>query len=238
MKKTIFLTVITAVLAISFAAAQDVDKILDAHFKAIGQKNLLKTNTLKATGKAMIMGMESPFTMYSKRPDKIRVVVEFQGSQIIQGYDGETAWMINPMMGSSSAVEISGPEADGIIESADKDGLLWKYKEKGHQVELEGTEEVNGRQAYVLKMTKKNGNIARYYIDKENYLMPRMTTQTEMNGMPVDVDVQISDYREVGGFKMPFNTDQRIGGQSMTNFIIGNVEINMDLEDSLFSKPD
>ena len=238
MKKTIFLTVITAVLAISFAAAQDVDKILDSHFKAIGQKNLLKVKTLKTTGKAMIMGMESPFTMYSKRPDKICVEMEFQGSKIIQGYDGETAWMINPMMGSTTAVEISGPQADDIIESADQDGLLWKYKEKGHTLELEGTEEVNGREAYVLKMTKKNGNIARYYIDKENYLLPRMITQTEMNGMPTDVDVLISDYREVDGFKMPFNTDQRISGQSMINFIIDNVELDLELEDSLFSKPE
>ena len=85
-----------AFLAISFISAQDIDKILDNHFKAIGQKNLKKVETLEVTGKALIMGMESPLEMFSKRPDKSRVNIEYQGSQINQGYDGVTAWMVNP----------------------------------------------------------------------------------------------------------------------------------------------
>ena len=36
--------------------------------------------------------------------------------------------MINPMMGGSTAVEVTGAEAVGILEAADIDGQLWNYK--------------------------------------------------------------------------------------------------------------
>ena len=177
MRKSIFTSLLVAFAAISFTTAQDLDKILDNHFETIGQKNLKNVKTIQANGKAVMMGMESPFQMISKRPDKIQVTVEVQGAKIIQAYDGETAWMINPMMGSADPVDMTGPEADGLIESADLDGQLWNYKEKGHQLELEGTEEVDGAEAYVLKLTKKNGNIDYYYLETESYLILKMKSK-------------------------------------------------------------
>jgi outer membrane lipoprotein-sorting protein len=237
MKKNIFISLIVAFVAISVSSAQDLDKILDKHFETIGQKKLLKVKTMQATGKAVMMGMDSPFKMISKRPNKIQVTVEFQGAKIIQAYDGETAWMINPMMGSADPMDVTGPEADGLIESGDLDGQLWNYKEKGHTLELEGTEEVDGSEAYVLKLTKKNGNIDYYYMETESYLILKLKSKTMMNGSETEAEGLFSNYQDVDGYIMAFTIEQKYGGQTAMTIMMDEIKTNVEVDDSIFSKP-
>ncbi len=237
MKKNIFITLIIAFVATSISSAQDLDKILDKHFETIGQKKLLKVKTIQATGKAVMMGMDSPFQMIGKRPNKVQVTVEFQGAKIIQAYDGETAWMINPMMGSADPIDMTGPELDGMIESSDMDGQLWNYKEKGHQLELEGTEEVDGAEAYVLKLTKKNGNIDHYYMETESYLILKIKSKTIMNGSETEAEALLSNYQDVNGYLMAFTIEQKYGGQTAMTIMMDEVESNVEVDDSIFSKP-
>ena len=238
MRKSIFTSLLVAFAAISFTSAQDLDKILDNHFETIGQKNLKNVKTIQANGKAVMMGMESPFQMTSKRPDKIQVTVEFQGAKIINAYDGETAWMINPMMGSADPIDMTGPEADGLIESGDMDGQLWNYKEKGHQLELEGTEDVDGAEAYVLKLTKKNGNIDYYYLETESYLILKIKSKTIVNGSETEAEALLSNYQEVDGYVMAFTIEQKFGGQSAMTIMMDEVKANVEVDDSMFSKPE
>jgi outer membrane lipoprotein-sorting protein len=237
MKKSIFISLMVLLVATSVSTAQDLDKILDNHFETIGQKELLDVKTIQATGKAVMMGMESPFEMVGKRPNKVRITIEFQGAQIIQAYDGETAWMVNPMMGSADPIDMTGPEADGMIESSDMDGQLWNYKEKGHQLELEGTEEVDGAEAYVLKLTKKNGNIDYYYLETESYLILKMKSKTMMNGSETESETLLSNYQEIDGYIMAFTIEQKVGGQTAITIMMDDVKSNVSLEDSIFSKP-
>ncbi len=177
-----------AFMAMAFISAQDLEEILDTYFETIGQEKLLKMKTMQASGKAMMMGMENPFVSIAQRPDKIRVEVDIQGAKILQAYDGESAWMVNPLSGSADPIDLTGPDADGMIESSDMDGLLWKYEEKGHQLELEGTEEVEGSEVFVLKMTKKNGNIDYYYMDAENYVVVQIKSKIMMEGSEIETE--------------------------------------------------
>ena len=237
MRKNILLSVILAFVAMSLISAQDPDKILEKHFQAIGQKNLTKAKNYQATGKAVMNGMENPFKMISQRPGKVRIIVEFQGAEIVQGFDGETAWMINPMMGSSGAVVITGPEADGVIDASDMDGQLWMYKKKGHQLELAGSEKVGDKDVYVLKLTKKNGVVDRYYMDQESFLIHRLETSAVANGADIDVEVLLSNFQKVNGYMMPFTTVQKFNGQAGMEIIFDEVKFDVEADDSLFSKP-
>jgi len=236
MKKRFAFSILMAFLAIAASMAQDLQELLDKHFEAIGQENLLKVKSINAKGKAMQMGMEFPFEMINKRPDKLKIMIEVQGSQIIQAYDGETVWAVNPMSGSSEPVEVSGPEADGLIESADMDGQLWKWKEKGHQLELEGTEEIDDMEMYVLKLTKKNGNVDYYYMDPDSYLIPKMKSKVIAQGSEMEVDVFLSNYQDVNGYIMPFTTEQSMNGQTMISIMIDKVEVDKEFDDAIFSK--
>jgi len=159
----------------------------------------------------------------------VRILLPSQDHK--QAYDGETAWIINPFMGSDNAVEITGPEGDGLRESADMDGLLWNYKEKGHQLELEGSGEEDGKSVFILKLTKKTGNTDYYYIDQESYLVHKQKSKSFLNGVEVEVETFLNDYRDVEGCMMPFQTTQRADGQEIMNLKLEKVELNVPLDD-------
>jgi outer membrane lipoprotein-sorting protein len=236
MKKHVFSAILMALLAIATSTAQNVQELLDTYFETIGQENLLKVKSIHATGKALQMGMEFPFEMINKRPDRLKMVFEVQGSQIIQAYDGETVWTINPMGGSSEPVDVTGPQAESLIESADMDGQLWNWKEKGHQLELQGTEEVDDVEMYVLKLTKKNGNIDYYYLDPDSYLVPKLVSKVMMQGSEMEVEVFMSNFQEVGGYIMPYTVEQRMNGQTILTIMIEEVKVDEEFEDAVFSK--
>ncbi len=238
MKKHIALSLFLAFAATAYMSAQDLEKILENHFKAIGQDKLLKIETIEATGKAFSMGMETKLTMLNKRPNKIKVTIDFQGNQIIQAYDGETAWMINPMAGLPGPVELTGAEAAAFSESSDMDGQLWNYQEKGHQLELAGTEKIDDDDAYVLKLTKNTGNTDHYYLNKDSYLIMRVKSTSVMNGSEVNTETNLSDYRKVKGYMMPYATSQVINGQPVNTIIFEEVKVNEGIDDAVFSKPE
>ena len=237
MNKKIILSIIMALAVISVSSAQNVDQILNKHFEAVGQQNLLKIHSIKSTGKAESMGMEMNFSMYIKRPAKVKILLQAEGAKIIRAFDGDTVWQINPMIGFSDPVDMTGSEADALKENADMDGQLWQYKEKGYQLALEGTEEVNGNECYVLKLTKKNDNTDYYYLDTASYLVRKVRTTADINGTPIDVDVLFSNFQDVDGYIMPFTTEQQLGGQTMMTYQLEKVETNVDMDDSIFSKP-
>ena len=66
--------------------------------------------TIKITGKMSAMGMEMPMEMLMKNPDKIKVIYSFNGQEMVSVFDGEKGYMINPMMGSSDPVELTGDQ--------------------------------------------------------------------------------------------------------------------------------
>lgn len=239
MKQRLFYTVILAFTAISFVCAQDLDEILDTHFKTIGQEKLLKANTMESSGKMTIamMGSEGGFKSINKRPNKMRVEVEVMGSNIVQAYDGITVWTINPMAGSSEAMEMTGAEAEGLIETADIDGQLWNYKEKGHVLELVGTEEYGGSKVFVLKLTKKNGKIDQYYIDSEDYVIVKIKAKIMSNGMELDMETLMSDFREVNGYLGAYTIEMKIGGQAYSTIQLEEIKYNATIDDALFAKP-
>ena len=74
---------LTAVAFLCFVAArsQSVDEILSKYFANTG--GLDKWKALKSftqTGKASQMGQEFPITLYGKAPNKIKVVLNIQGT--------------------------------------------------------------------------------------------------------------------------------------------------------------
>lgn len=236
MMKKLFLF-LTFASVFSISQSQDLDKILDNYFETIGQEVLLKAKSMTVTGKILQQGMELPFTMQMKRPGKMRLEADVQGTQIIQAFDGENGWAIMPFMGSPDPVDVTGPELEQMKENADMDGKLWDFKKKGSTAELIGKEDLDGSEAFVIKLTSKNGNIDTYYMDSENFVILKTVTKTVMQGSEVEVETLTSNFQDVNGYIMPFTTEQRVGGQVFMNMNMEKVEFNLPLEETLFVKP-
>lgn len=237
MRKKIFTLSIMAIFAIGILPAQDLEKILDSYFETIGQEKLLKVESMISTGTIQQMGMEMPFKVISKRPDKAYMEAEIQGSKMKQGYDGENGWIIQPWTGSSEPIDVTGPELSGLKEMADMDGKLWNYEEKGHQLELVGKEDMEGAEVFVLKLTEKDGNISHMYIDSENYVILKVKSKIVMQDSEVEMEAIMSNYQDIDGYIMPFTTQQLFNGTIGMTLNIEEVKYNEEIDDSIFDRP-
>ena len=86
-------------------------------------------------------------------------------------------------------------------------------------MELVGTEDMEGTEAYKIKVTKKlelaegeteeeaKPEITYYFIDAENFVILKTHAKTNMRGAEVEVDTYYSDYKEAGDFIMAYNIE-------------------------------
>jgi outer membrane lipoprotein-sorting protein len=235
-----------AVLAFLAAPAQaqdlTLDEVLNNYYEAIGGLDAWEAvQSIKMTGKMMMggMGIEAPFTVMAKRPNKARVEFEFQGMAGIQAYDGETAWQVMPFMGNPDPEEVPEDDAEDLYETADLDGPLVGWQESGYTVELLGMEETEGTPAYKLKVTLKNGNVQYYYLDAEYFIPIRMEGVREAQGRTVEYESIFSDYKEVDGLMIAHSIEARPKGAPAGQVVtIDLIELNVDLPDSLFVMPE
>jgi outer membrane lipoprotein-sorting protein len=225
--------------------AQDLDEVLNNYYEAIGGLDAWQSvQSVKATGTIMMggMGIEAPITLMAKRPNMARLEISYQGMVLVMAYDGETAWMINPFAGATDPEEMPEDEAKEIIEQADVDGPLIGYQEAGHQLELLGMEETEGTQAYKVKLTLNTGDVQYYYFDSEYFIPIMVEASREMQGRTVEGSALISDYKEVGDLMIPHATQNRLGrgptSQVVSSITIQQVELNVEMADSLFVMPE
>jgi len=126
--------------------AQSVDEILANYIKNTGgEEKWSKMESVVMIGSVPSPQGEFPFTIYSKKPNKMKVEIDLQGTAMIPfAYDGEVAWMINPMTGVSTAQKFPEDQISAIVDRAQFELPYVNYQEKGHEITLEGSEEIAG----------------------------------------------------------------------------------------------
>jgi outer membrane lipoprotein-sorting protein len=217
--------------------SQSLDDVLNDYFSAIGQDNLLKVNTQKLIGKMVQGGIEIPFTQMAKRPDKVHVEGTFQDLTFIQNYNGKEGWNVNPFTGVTEPQPMSDDELKGMRYQADMDGMLWNWKDKGYTVTLEGNEDMEGTPCFVIKLETNEGDTFTYYIDSDSYILLRSNTKMKVMGNESETDSYYSNYIMVEGIAVPGKIETKMNGQLMGTIVIEKVELNTDLDDTLFEKP-
>lgn len=222
--------------------AQDlsVDEVLARYYEAAGGVETMKSiMTRKMTGRMQVgPGIEAAFTMLAKRPAKMRMEFTVQGMTAVQAFDGEVGWMISPFMGQSEPEPMPADIVQTIREDADFDGPLIDYAAKGHTVEMLGKEDVQGTETYKLKLTLKDGQVTYYYLDSEYYLPIKTEARRTVQGMDINAETLMSDYKSVDGMMLPFSLQITGQGPQAQSLSIENVEFNVDIDDKVFVMPE
>lgn len=236
MRKSIFTTLAIIIAALfSFTQAQTIDDILAKHFKAVGQDNLIAAKSFTVKAKLSQMGMEMPMEMKIKKPDMFLTIVNMQGEKMIQAFDGEKGWMIAPWL-SAEPVELNGEQLQQAKNQANLEGELYNYKKKGSTADFAGKVNLDGKEAYRIKLTTSDGNAKDYFIDAETYLISKVKATISAQGQTVDVEQIMSDYKTIDGITtaMKIETKSPMG----SGFIImEEVKYNENFDDSIFKQP-
>jgi outer membrane lipoprotein-sorting protein len=186
--------------------------------------------------------MEAPIVQMNRRPNDFRMEFTVQGMTGVQAFDGSggVAWAISPFMGKKEPETAPAEETKLVADESDFDGALIDWKEKGHQLELVGKEQVEGADAFKLKLTRKSGTIEYVYIDAETGLEVKSEQKRVMRGTEVETETYMSDFKEVDG--IPFPHTLSMGGKGSAEnqrqkIVFEKVELNVAMNDTLFKVP-
>jgi outer membrane lipoprotein-sorting protein len=221
------------------AARQTVDDLVAKNLQAKGGAEKIRAiKSLKQVARVGMAGMEMSVTAYSKRPNLMRREMNMAGQTMVMAFDGTTAWQINPMMGSTSPVVATGPEAAMFKDEADFDGPLVDYKTKGHTIELVGTESSGGRRLHHLKVTTSTKRVVHVYLDAQTGLEAKVVSDIPASsaGAGGTIEQEFADFRDVSGLKFPFlvKTQSPTGPVTIT---VDSIEVNPTIDDAIFKLP-
>lgn len=191
-----------------------------------------------------------PFLMELKRGHKSRLELQFAGKTAVQVYDGTNGWKLRPFLNRLEVEPFSAQELKTSSAQSDLDGYLVDYAAKGSRVELDGSEKVEGRDCYKLKITEKDARTLHVWVDAESFLESKIEGQPRrLDGTEHPVEVYYRDYRTVNGLQIPFVLETRVLPVGRTaldiretpvppeKITIEKVEVNPKLEELRFQKP-
>jgi hypothetical protein len=239
--RLIITALLLAVAAVSPAVVQamDADELIAKNFEAMGGLDKIKSiDSAKFTGKFLTQGMEFPFTMTQKRPHMMRIEAEVMGATMVQCYNQDSGWSINPMTGSTDPQPMGGIEEKSFKLQADMDGPLVDYADKGYTVEYLGEEEVEGTPAYKLKVDTQDGIVMEVFFDKEYYLTIKSTNKVTVDETEYETQTYPSDYQEVDGMVVPFSIETRSGDTVLNQIMMEKVEYGIEVDESKFAMPE
>lgn len=248
MKTFKILFILLLMVAAVPVTAQTADEIIANYIENTGGMDAwMNIKSMKATGVAQQGGMSYPFVQTVMDDGRMVVVVDLQGQQFIpQAFDGENMWATNfqTMQAEASDAETSMNYKKN--EANEFPDPFLNYKENGYKAELLGEETVEGTECYKIQITKnpvmvdgkEEANTVTYYFDKENNV-PVMSETTLTSGPAKGATVQTiySEYLEAGDVFIAYEQSQKFNGQVGQTIKINEVEINVEVDETLFKMP-
>jgi len=249
--KPLFLPILLSLVLVPAAArtarAQTPDEIIEKHIAAIGGRDALsKLTSRRSTGSITLATANgdipgtAEFT--AKAPNKSRVHLELDLTAmgapdkviIDQKFDGTTGVALNSMAGGET--ELSGNQLDNMRNNVFPTSLL-TYKTLGYKMELLPKEQVNGKDAFVIRATPKAGSVTKLYFDASSYMLVKSVATINVPTMGGDIEQtsEQSDFRKVDGIMLPFLV-VRTDPSQVATIKFTKIEHNVPLDDKTFSK--
>ena len=216
------------------------DEIITKYLDELGGlENLRAWKGMKGTGKFVFPaqgGTEVPVTFWFKPPNKQRMEMVIQGQKAVYATDGVVPWYCDPTRGVPLPTPLPEDQARETNKNDDEYPFI-DYKEKGHRVELLGKEEFEGREVYKVKLIRRNGSESTHFFDAETGREIRYLTTLKRGNADVVQEAIERDFRRVGWLLMPFDIEIKMNGQTVRKMVLETIEVDPDLDDSIFEMP-
>jgi len=230
--------------AYSMVSAQTADDIINKHFQATGGRDKwARVYSIQYSGNyVMGPGMLAPVkSLVSSKPTKIEYSeFSWQGMTTKTVMTADSGWTYNPFSGKRETDPLSPDDIRRMNLSADPQGLLFNYKEKGYTVDYLGMDDMDGTDVYKLRLTTKSGDMVYYYIDAETYFILKMEERIKLKDKEEKGYTTYSDFKKTDfGVIVPFShqqvDDQGNEQGGPVNFT--KVEVNANMDASMLDKP-
>lgn len=237
MKQKLILTSFLIVFSCSLHA-QTADEVIASYVKFIGGEKKWKTiKTIITSGEYDYGGMKFPFTAYSKAPNAYKFVVPLNGKFYAQAFDGKQGWKIDAFKNETKPTVLTGKDAIAMANESDVslEPAFINFKHKGHRAVLEGKDSIGALYCYKIKFVQKGGDEETYYFDASTAAMVLKiapSKNAEMQGAVLNT--LYSDYRDIGGIKIPFMSVSRLGDQNILTVTVAKALLNQPIAEKEF----
>jgi hypothetical protein len=215
---------VTAVLALGVfvapvAGAQSLPPakdLIDRYASAVGGDKWKshKSARMKATMEVPTAGLSANIEASTVYPSAfvMKMVIGGMG-EIVQGYDGTTAWMKDPMMGARI---LEGAEAEQVADEADPEAALRQSSRIASSETVEKTT-INGTECYKVKHTWKSGRVTHdCFSTFDGLLVASIANQASAMG-EAEVTTIHTAYKDFGGImRASVVTTQMMGQEART----------------------
>lgn len=232
---------ILALTAVSLSA-QSIDDIVAKINEAGGgekAQRAVKSMEIQAEVTQTGNAMKIPIKIIQQRPAFFYQEISLMGMTAKEGYDGKAGWGITPWAGQTDPAPKNEEELKDSEENADIDGEFIDSKAKGYKIELMGKEDLEGEQAYKLKVTNKHGDVKYRFFSADTYL-PIKTVSKRKNkeGGETELETYFSDFKKLpNGLIMSHTTDIKSKGQTFQTMIVKSITFDKTYDASLFAQP-
>jgi hypothetical protein len=231
-----------ALLTAGVAQPQTLDEIVARSLAASGGAERLKAvRTRRMTGTMKVMageGSETPIVIESMRPRSMRFELKVRGVAVIQAFDGRKGWKIVPFAGDTTPYPMPKDEQSEAAERAEFDSPLLDAAARGTKIRLQGRDEVDGSEAFKLRVTRKDGFVRDVWVDSRSFLEVRHGTKRSIEGRTLELHSTFSDFREVSGLKLPFRVVSSTKGRPEAQVVVfDSIELDVPIDESRFSMP-
>lgn len=205
--------------------------VIDHYIEAIGGAERLEAVEDIATKMSTtVQGMAMDMNMKQKASGKMSMVVKMNGSVVNETrFDGDKAMV--SAMGQKQILE--GEDAAAMKARA----LIFpelEYGKSDYKLVLEGAEKLEDTPVYKLSITGPDGNTTTAYFEVDSGLKIKSVASQEGPQGEVTVTNRFSDYREIDGVMVPFETKSEGMAPFPMTLKVEEVKINTGIDDAIF----
>jgi hypothetical protein len=230
---------LAAALVPARAGAQTVDDVVRRYVQARGGAQRLRSvESLRFTGSMELGDVTAAFTLELQRPNRMRTEFVVNGQTGVRAYDGQAAWEQLPLPGEKPR-PMAAEEAAEARQQADVDlSPLVDSAAKGFSVELVGKDRLPGGETWRLLVRGREGPPRTIHLDTRTHLVVQTSDVRQVEGQPVEMVTEISDYRPLAGMVFPHRIELGPKGKpERQRLVIQKVEINPPIDARRFTMP-
>ncbi len=231
--KSSFLLLLGA-LSFTNLKAQSVDDIVNKNIEALGGKTVVSgVNSLVIESTVEVMGNEANGTTYILNGKGYKSEIDFGGQMVVNCVTDKGGWMINPLMGQTTAKAIPEDQLKASQGQLQVGGPLFNYAAKGNKVELVSKDTAD----YKLKLTTPDGLVVTYFINTKTYLADKVINRVSVQGQEIETTINFSNYKKTDyGFVMPYT--QEVNTPQYTITITNKkIDVNKSIDPAIFVMP-
>jgi hypothetical protein len=221
--------------AVSQDALPSGREVVDRYIDAIGGRAaIMAQNGRHMMGSFSIpsQGLGGALDVYAQPPNRMLVRVTLQGiGEIMTGYDGTTAWAMNPMLGPQV---LDSVQLRQLQQQADFYSSLYPDTQIA-SLETLGVEAFEGVSCYNVQVTTTWGETYNEFFSVDDGLQVGSRRKQESPMGAVETVAVASDWRVVEGMKVPFKSVQRTMGIEQV-ITVDSVSV-LAVPDSVFALP-